>query len=210
MQVLGGVMDPHLAERILAAARDVDLDAPWPALAPRILPVLKRRHHPYPPEAAPFHLSVPPGIPTGFGIDFGPAFSHVTTAMLERWAIDRATILGTALENLRRLIVTEPPQVQAFTLEETEIVGIQGLGWGSSLLLLPEALRPILGTAPRVLLAPVRNTLLALPADVDIELAAMVWDALADGAHDELDVEPMRWTGTSVVAIGDPAEGRPN
>ena len=38
----------------------------------------------------------------------------------------------------------------------------------------------------------------------------MAWDALADGAHDELAVEPMRWTGASVVAIGDPAEGSPN
>ena len=132
----------------------------WETISPTILPVLKRLWHPYPPDAAPLHIRVPPGIPTGFGIDFGPAFSHVTTAMLERWAIDRATILGTALENLRRLIVTEPPQVQAFTLEETEIVGIQGQGWGSSLLLLPEALRPMLGTTPRVLLAPVRNTLL--------------------------------------------------
>ncbi len=108
------------------------------------------------------------------------------------------------------MIVLEPPQVQAFSLAGTEIVGIQGQGWGSSLLLLPEALRPILGATPRILLAPVRNTLLALPEDVDIELAAMAWEALADGAHDELDVEPMRWTGTSVVAIGDPTEGLPN
>jgi hypothetical protein len=90
------------------------------------------------------------------------------------------------------------------------MVGIQGQGWGSSLLLLPDALGPILGPDPRLLLAPVRNTLVSLPDDVDIDLAAGVWHALADGAHDELDVEPLRWTGSSVVAIGDPSRGLPN
>ena len=28
--------------------------------------------------------------------------------------------------------------------------------------------------------------------------------------HDELDVDPVRWTGTTVALIGDPARGLPN
>jgi len=210
VRALGGELAPGLAERIIAAARDVDFEAPWPEIAPLILPILKRVHHPFPPEAAPIHLQVPPGIPTGFGIDVGPAFSHVTASMVERWGIDRATLLGTALDNLRRLVATEPPEVRRFPFEGVELLGVQGRGWGSSLLLLPDVLGTILGAAPALLLALVRNTLVALPDDVGIELAMVVWDALADGAHDELDVEPLRWTGTTVAAIGDQARGLPN
>ena len=203
MQVLGGSMDQDLYDRVVAAARGFDPGAPWPEIAPMILPVLKRVRQPYPPEAAPIHIQVPPGIPLGFGIDFGPAFSHVSATLMDQWGVDPATLLGTALENLRRLIVKEPPQVQRFRHEGVDVVGISGQGWGSSLLLVPDALRPILGDEPRVLLAPIRNTIIALPDDVEWEIAIHMWDALAAGAGDELDVEPLRWTGSSVVAMGD-------
>jgi hypothetical protein len=56
----------------------------------------------------------------------------------------------------------------------------------------------------------VRNTLLALPDDVDDDMAFQVCEAIADGAHDELDVDPLRWTGSTVALIGDPALGLPN
>ncbi len=203
MQILGGTMDQELYDRVIAAARRFDPGAPWPEIAPMILPVLKRVRQPYPPEAAPIHIQVPPGIPLGFGIDFGPAFSHVSATLMEQWGVDPATLLGTALENLRRLIVDEPPQVQRFRHDGVDVVGISGQGWGSSLLLVPDALRPILGDEPRVLLAPIRNTIIALPDDVEWEIAIHMWDALAAGAGDELDVEPLRWTGSSVVAMGD-------
>lgn len=210
MQVLGGIMEPELYERVLAAAQGLDLEAPWDAVAPMILPVLKRVRHPYPAEAAPLHIHVPPGIWTGFGIDFGPAFGHVSAPMVERWGVDRATLLATALANLGRLIVHEPPQVQHVDFDGVDLLAIQGQGWGSSLLLLPDALDPILGRVPRTLLAPVRNTVIALPEDAEVELAIGVWQALADGAHDELEVDPMRWTGRTIVSIGDRSQGLPN
>lgn len=208
--VMHSVVDPSAFERILGAIQGLDVAAPWDEIAPMILPVLKRAHHPFPSEAAPLHMHVPPGLWTGFGIDLGPAFSHVSAAMLDGWGVDQATLLGTALENLRRVIVREPPRVQRFEFDGVGLVGVQGHGWSSSLLLLPDALGPILGADPRLLLAPVRNTLVSLPDDVDIDLAAGVWHALADGAHDELDVEPLRWTGSAVVALGDPSRGLPN
>jgi len=91
-----------------------------------------------------------------------------------------------------------------------EVTAIQGQGWGSSLILVPELLRPILGTTPRVLLVPVRNTLLVLPDDVDDSLAVDLWQVIAHGAHDELDVDPLRWTGSTVALLGDTALGLPN
>lgn len=207
---LGGTMEPALAEQILAAFRGFDPTGPWSSVAPRIVPVLKRRRHPYPPEAAPLHLRVPPGVWTGFGIDLGPAFSHVSQTLLDGWHIDHATLLGTALENLGALVRDEPPVVDRFPLNGIEVTAIQGQGWGSSLILAPELLQPILGSEPRLLLAPVRNTLLALPDDVDDDLAFDLWEAITEGAHDELEVEPLRWTGSAVTLIGDLALGLPN
>ena len=209
MRVLGGTMDRELFDRVLAAAQSLDLDAPWPDIASLVLPILRRVHHPYPPEAAPMHIFVPPGVWTGFGIDFGPAFTHITAGQLERWGIDHATLLGTALENLRALTGVEPPRVERIHPEGVETIAIQGQGWGSALILVPEVLRPILGDMPRVLIAPVRNTLVALPEDVDPDLAFRMWDAIAEGCHDELDLNLLRWTGTTVVADGDEALGLP-
>ncbi len=210
MRVLGGAMDQALFDRVLAAAQELDLDAPWPDIASRVLPILRRVRHPFPPEAAPLHVFVPPGVWTGFGIDFGPAFTHVTANQVERWGIDHATLLGTALENLRALTVVEPPRVERITPDGVETIAIQGQGWGSALILVPEVLRPILGETPRILLAPVRNTLVALPDDVDPELAFRMWEVIAEGCHDELDLNLLRWTGSTVVAEGDEALGLPN
>ena len=210
MRVLGGTMDPDLFDRVLSAAASLDLDAPWPDVASLVLPILRRVRHPYPPGAAPMHVFVPPGVWTGFGIDFGPAFTHVTARQIERWGIDHATLLGTALENLRALTVIEPPRVERIHPDGVETVAIQGQGWGSALILVPEILRPILGDVPRLLLAPVRNTLVALPGDVDPDFAFRMWEAIAEGCHDELDINLLRWTGAAVVADGDEAIGLPN
>ena len=207
---LGGVMDPERFDRILAAAQRVDPSAPWSQVASMVLPILRRANHPYPPEAAPLHIYVPPGLWTGFGIDIGPAISHVTAALIDHWGIDQATLLSTALDNLRRLVIDEPPVVQRFRQRGVNLQAISGSGWGSTLLLVPDVLRIHLGGEPKMLLAPVRNTLIALPEDADTDLAVAVWHALADGAHDELDVEPLRWTGSAVVALGDGSGGLPN
>lgn len=210
MRVVGGTMDRDLFDRVLSAAAAIDLDAPWAQTASLVLPILRRVRHPYPPEAAPMHIFVPPGVWTGFGIDFGPAFTHITAGQIERWGIDHATLLGTALENLRALTVAEPPRVERIQPEGVETIAIQGQGWGSALVLVPEVLRPILGDTPRLLLAPVRNTLVALPEDVDPELVFRMWEAIAEGCHDELDLNLLRWTGATVVADGDDALGLPN
>jgi hypothetical protein len=206
-----GTLEPGLAEQILAAFRGFDPSGPWSAIAPRIVPVLKRRRHPYPPEAAPLHIHVPPGIWTGFGIDVGPAFSHVSQTLLDGWGIDHATLLATALDNLAGLVRSEPPVVESLHIGGVDVTAIQGQGWGSSLVLAPDLLRPLLDPTPRVLLAPVRNTLLALPDDVAAELAFELWDAITEGAHDELEVDPLRWTGSTVTLLADSSTvGLPN
>ncbi len=205
-----GTFEPGLKKAILAAFRGFDPTGPWSEMAPRIVPVLKRRRHPFPAEATPLHINVPPGVWTGFGIDLGPAFSHVTRALVDGWGIDDATLLATALDNLAALARSETPVIERLDLDGVDVMAIQGQGWGSSLILAPDLLRRILGPGPRVLLAPVRNTLLALPDDVDPDLTVDLWAAMAAGAHDELDVDPLRWTGSTVTMLGGRALGLPN
>jgi hypothetical protein len=207
---LGGVMEPELLERLFRAVHRFDPDGAWASVQQLVLPMLKRVHHPYPADAAPAYLHVPPGVWAGFAIDIGPAFTHVTADQIGRWGIDQATLLAAALDNLRRCANDEPPQVERLEPDGVETIAIQAQGWGSALILAPDRLAAILGATPRVLLAPVRNTLLALPDDVEATFATRLWDALAEGCHDELDVEPMRWTGSAVVTLASAAEGLPN
>ena len=206
-----GTFEPELAEQILEAFRGFDPTGPWPTIAPLIVPVLKRRWHPYPPDAAPLHINVPPGVWTGFGIDLGPAFSHVSQKLMDGWGIDHGTLLAAALDNLAELVRTEPPVVESLDIGGVEVTAIQGQAWGSSLVLAPDLLRPLLDPTPRVLLAPVRNTLLAVPPDIEAELAFDLWAAIAEGAHDELEIDPLRWTGSTVTLLADQTTvGLPN
>lgn len=197
---IGGTMDPALLRSIRAASRDLDPTAPWPTHAAKLVPMIKRIWQPFPPEFTPLTIDVPPGIPVGFGLDIGPAMHVLDTTYGERWGVDEATLLATSLANLKRLVETEPPIVQRFHDELAgDVVSIGGQGWGSALLLLPDVLQSILGEPPRVLLAPVRNHLIALTMDVTLETCSTMWAALADGAHDELDVPLYFWEGGQVL-----------
>ncbi len=197
---IGGTMDPELLRSIRAATRDLDPTAPWPTHAPKLVPMIKRVWQPFPPEFEALVIDVPPGIPVGFGLDIGPAMHVLDTAYPDRWGIDHATLLSTSLANLQRLVRTEPPVIQRFTDELAgEVVSIGGQGWGSALLLLPDVLHEILGEPPRVLLAPVRNHLIALTMDVTFDTCSTMWAALADGAHDELDVPLYFWEDGQVL-----------
>jgi hypothetical protein len=203
---IGGTVDPKVLRRTLAAMGAFDPDAPWTDISSQVLPLIKRLNHAYPAEAAPIHLHVPPGIWTGFGIDFGPAFSHISARMIERWAIEPVELLATSIDNLRRRADESPPIIEQLTIDGVRAVMAHAHGWGSALVLAPDLIGRFLDNEPRFLLAPIRNTLVALPTDVDIGFVAALWGAIADGNPDELDLEPLRWTGSTVVAtVGDVA-----
>lgn len=196
-----GSVDPLVIRRTVDAFSAVDLGGTWAELAPRVLPLLKRVRHPFPAELAPIHLWVPPGVLAGFGIDVGPAWAHLSRDIVDRWGIDEATLLGTALANLRRRMIEEPPRVERAAVADVTTTVIQAQGWGSALILAPELLGQVLGERPQILLVPVRNALVALPENVDVDLAVAVWEVFAEGSSDELDVGPLRWTGTGIAAF---------
>jgi hypothetical protein len=194
IRAVGGSMDPDVLRAIRAASRDLDPTAPWPTHASKLVPMIKRVWQPFPPEFAPLAIDVPPGIPVGFGLDIGPAMHVLDAGFPERWGVDHATLLSTSLQNLQGLVRSEPPVIQRFTDELAgDVVSVGGQGWGSALLLLPDVLQEILGDEPRVLLTPVRNHLVALTMEVTLDTCSTFWAALADGAHDELDVPLYFW-----------------
>ncbi len=158
----------------MRAVGSLPTDLGWDELAPAVIPVLPRRR-PMPPAAGePFRVTLPPGIPTGFGIDIGPAFLVVGRSMLEGWPIGPADLVARALANLRE----RARPVRARDLATLDIDGVParvlqtGLGCASALVLVPDELRRILGDRPQCLLAPMRDVLVSLPPDVDRRFAA--------------------------------------
>jgi hypothetical protein len=126
---------------------------------------------------------VPPGILVSFGIDIGPAITFVSTELLRRWRVDPASLAAAALANLRELARScGPADVLHDHIADVPVSVVQtGQGIAASLLLVPESVERLLGRDERLLLAPMRDILIALPPDVDREFArwlAEEWEAM--------------------------------
>jgi hypothetical protein len=117
----------------------------------------------------PFRVTLPPGIPTGFGIDIGPAFLVVGSSLLETWPIEPAELVATSLDNLRtRMHGIRPRDLVRQTLDAVPARVLQsGVGCASALVLVPDELVRIFGAEPQCLIAPMRDLLVSLPADAD-------------------------------------------
>jgi hypothetical protein len=178
---LGNGLEQARPDEVLRAMGSLPPDLDWATMAPNVVPILPRRR-PLPPSAGrPYRVTLPPGIPTGFGIDIGPAFLVVGETILEGWQIAPVELVATALENLRDRVRSLRPK----DLHEDAIDGVpvrilqSGLGCASALVLLPDELERIFGDDPQFLIAPMRDLLLALPADVDRGFAAWLNEEFA-------------------------------
>jgi hypothetical protein len=172
-QDLGNGMVQATPEAVFKAMGGLPPDLDWPTMAPNVVPILPRRR-PMPPMAGePFRVTLPPGIPTGFGIDIGPAFLVVGETLLASWPIGPADLVATGLANLRRRMhgVTARDLV-AQAVDDVPIRVLQsGVGCASALVLAPDELARIFGGEAQCFLAPMRDLLIALPADVDRSFA---------------------------------------
>jgi hypothetical protein len=178
---LGNGMEQATPESVLRAMGALPPDLDWEVMAPNVIPILPRRR-PMPPQAgAPFRVTLPPGIPTGFGIDVGPAYLVVGESLLETWPIGPADLVTTALGNLRARLIG----VRARDLVHQDLDGVpvrvlqSGVGCASALLLLPDQLVRILGDDDQCLIAPMRDLLISMPADADRRFVAWVNEEFA-------------------------------
>jgi hypothetical protein len=178
---LGNGIEVATAEAVMRAMGALPVDLDWDELAPSVIPVLPRRRPMPMMSGEPFRVTLPPGIPTGFGIDIGPAFLMVGETLLAGWPVGPADVVARALSNLRDR--TRP--IRARDLVTADIDGVparvlqSGLGCASALVLAPDELRRILGDQPQCLLAPMRDVLVSLPPDVDRGFAAWLNEELA-------------------------------
>lgn len=168
---------------VLEAMEQFDPEMPWKKARARILPMLPRVRPLPGPELGLARAMLPPGILVGFGIDIGPAITFVGASLLDRWQVDVPTVVAAALENLRKLAgECERDAVIRDRIGDVPVTLLQTrLGIAASLILVPDFVDRLLGSGPHLLLAPMRDILIALPPDVDREFAAWLaaeWEAL--------------------------------
>jgi hypothetical protein len=168
---------------VLAAMERFDPEMPWKKARERVLPMLPRVRPMPGPDLEMARAMLPPGILVGFGIDIGPAITFVGASLLDRWRVDVLTIVAAALTNLRQLADECDRDVAIRDrIGDVPVTVLQTrLGIAASLILVPDCLERLLGPGPHLLLAPMRDILIALPPDVDREFAAWLaeeWEAL--------------------------------
>ena len=179
---LGNGMVQATPDAVLRAMGGLPPDLDWLSMAPSVLPILPRRR-PMPPMAGePYRVTLPPGIPVGFGIDIGPAFLVVGESLLGTWPIGPADLVATALENLRaRMRPVRPKDLVRQAIDGVPARILQsGVGCASGLVLIEDELRRILGDGPACLIAPMRDLLIALPPDADRTFVAWLNDEFSD------------------------------
>jgi hypothetical protein len=177
-----GVVTADL-ESVLAALQGFNPEMPWKKARDQVLPMMPRVRPLPSPELELVRAMLPPGILVGFGIDIGPAITFVTTTLLERWRIAPASLAASALANLRRSArLCGPGDVLNDHIADVPVSVVQtGRGIAASLLLVPDCLERVLGSGDRLILAPMRDILIALPVSVDLAFAAWLaeeWEAM--------------------------------
>jgi hypothetical protein len=188
---LGNGMVQATPEAVLRAMGGLPSELDWPSVASSVIPILPRRR-PLPPQAGePVRVTLPPGIPTGFGIDIGPAFLVVGEGLLETWPVGRAELVATALDNLRhRLRDVRPRDLVRQPIDGVAVRVLQsGAGCASALVLVPDELQRIFGGDRQALIAPMRDILISVPADTDAAWLAWLNDEFSAMDPNGLDLD---------------------
>ena len=188
---------------VLAALERFDPDRSWPELRDEIRPMLPRlRPMPFP-VGEPVRVMLPPGILVAFGLDLGPALAQVGPDLLDRWGIGADELAAVALGNVRRLAAScDPSLVIRNPVGSMDVSALQTrLGIAASLVLVPDTLRRFFGTAPGLLLAPMRDLLLRVPADTPLDDAAWLAEEFEAVDPNCLHLGGFTWDGSEVRAI---------
>jgi hypothetical protein len=165
------IVTPHPAE-VRAALEGLSPEMSWMDMRDGLRPVFIRRRPLPPGMSAPLIRHLPPGLDVALGVDIGPAFMYVSAPLLESWSVSADEAFATALANLRSVIESERFFEVAYEpVDDVPVWWYQSHGGlASGLLLLEDILLERYGDQPRVLMAPMRNLLLAAPLDADREV----------------------------------------
>lgn len=138
----------------------------------------------------PITFHVPPGLTVALGVDIGPAFLYVGHGMISEWPVGADEAFEQSMANLRASVAAEKfVEMEYGTVADVPIWWYQSHGGlASALLLLQDELVRRYGDEPRLLVAPMRNLLLAAPFDADHELLAWIRDEIASEDPNGLDL----------------------
>jgi hypothetical protein len=172
----------------------------WQDLADDVLPVFERaRPYPYPVDP-PALTVMPPGVTVGFGVDAGPAFMRIATTHLAAWPVDLAGLAERALDNLtRRTRRAHRRDVERGFIGDESVDFFQsGDGWASTTVLVPDALERLFGRAPTLFVAPTRDILIAMSAEVDLAFATWLTEEVEADDPNALCLEAFEWRDGTV------------
>jgi hypothetical protein len=196
---------------VMDALERFDPDRSWSELRDDIRPMLPRlRPHPFVSDE-PVRMMLPPGILVGFALDLGPALVQIVPGQLAGWGISIDELAVVALGNVRWLAGTcDRTHVVRQPIGSMDVSALQTrLGIAASLLLVPDQLPRFFGSEPGLLVAPMRDLLLRVPATTG--LADVAWLAEEFEAVDPncLHLGAFAWDGSSVRPVTlDAAAGR--
>ncbi len=184
-----GIVGPS-REQVRSAMEALPQELSWEELADQLRPVFVRRR-PLPPGVErPLTTMLPPGVEVALGVDIGPAFMYVGSGMLESWSVAFDHAFDRAMDNLRHEVNAERYlEMEYETFEDVPFWWYQSSGGlASGLLLLEKELALRYGPEPRLLVAPMRNLLLAAPFDADRELVMWLRDEISHEDPNGLDL----------------------
>ena len=166
---------------VRAAIDALPQELTWDQVSAGLRPMFVRRR-PMPPGAEkPLTFNRPPGINVALGVDIGPAFLYVGASMAATWQVSAEEAFEQALANLRASVADERfVEMEFGEVADVPIWWYQSHGGlASGILLLEDELAARYGDEPRLLIAPMRNLLLAAPFDTDRELLGWLRDEIA-------------------------------
>jgi hypothetical protein len=184
-----GIVTPH-PDEVRAALDGLSPDLPWPELRDHLRPVFIRRRPLPPGMTTPVVRRLPPGLDVALGADIGPAFLYISAPLLDSWSVSETEAFEIALANLRAVIEAERYFEVAYEpIDDVPVWWYQSHGGlASGLLLLEDVIAERYGDQPRVLMAPMRNLLLAAPYDADREVLEWLCTEISDADPNGLDL----------------------
>jgi len=175
-----GIVGPS-REEVRSALDSLSENMTWEELSDGLRPVFVRRR-PLPPGIErPMTVVRPPGVEVALGVDIGPAFMYVGKGLLESWSVTFDDAFDRAMDNLRASVSAEKYlEMEYGTIDDVPFWWYQSNGGlASGLLLLQDELAMRYGKEPRLLIAPMRNLLLAAPFDADRTLVGWLRDEIS-------------------------------
>jgi hypothetical protein len=174
------IVGPTRAE-VHAAIAGLPDELEWDDIRSRLRPMFVRRRPMPPGTERPLRFNVEPGLTVTLGVDIGPAFVYVGPKLLEAWPVAADEALAVAIANLRASVAAERfVELEYGTVGDVPLWCYQSHGGlASGLLLVPDELVLRYGDEPRLLIAPMRNLLVATPFDADREMLEWLRDEIS-------------------------------